>query len=414
MTYDNAIEYLRTSPLSNLSLSSKELFHSNFLYWLSKNEPDLFKELIFELSNKKTNLNNIEWDVKREFLNLDLSIIDSSNNNIIFVVENKVKSIPYKEQLVDYNKKILKVNEQNNLQCVKILLSLTKPTFNCAGEGWIWKSYDTVSQILKSQINNIEDQYHRSIINDYAGFAKSLHTLVDEWGKDTKFLRDTTQCEVAQDLRIHDLYGKLHTQKLEQELKNKLSSKIVSGANKLDINTSCSYQSSGPILEIKITGIGKVAASNHEAEAFVICVQGDQYRHGINAIEYTGNGNPQLPQNMCSLAQSNDSVKNSVKRIISKIGDWGFFMDPSQHPNDTNYACINKNNKHIVKSGIRNNFCAFDLANKTGINQIYQYKNIDKSATIDNILTQMVDDVQAINTRFSQKREHNPFIKEQY
>ena len=115
MTYDDAIEYLRTSPLSNLSLSSKELFHSNFLYWLSKNEPDLFKELISELSNKKTNLNNIEWDVKREFLNLDLSIIDSSNNNIIFVIENKVKSIPYKEQLVDYNKKISKVNKQKNL-----------------------------------------------------------------------------------------------------------------------------------------------------------------------------------------------------------------------------------------------------------------------------------------------------------
>lgn len=405
MTYDNAIEYLRTSPLSNLSLSSKELFHSNFLYWLSKNEPDLFKELILELSNKKTNLNNIEWDVKREFLNLDLSIIDSSNNNIIFVIENKVKSIPYKEQLVDYNKKILKVNEQKNLQCVKILLSLTEPTFDCAGEGWIWKSYDTVSQILESQINNIKDQYHSSIINDYAGFAKSLHTLVDEWGKDTNFLRDTTQCEVAQDLRIHDLYGKLHTQKLEQELKNKLSSIKASGANKLDINTSCSYQSSGPILEIKITGIGQAAAaaSNQEAEAFVICVQGNQYRHGINAIEYTGNGNPQLPENMCSLAQTNDSVKNSVKRIISKIGDWGFFMNPKLHPNKKDYECINKNNGYIVESGIRNNFCAFHLADKTGINQIYQYKNIDKKAKINDILNQMVDDVQAIIHAFHKR-----------
>lgn len=400
MPYNNAINYLRTSPLSNLSLSSKELFHSNFLYWLSKNEPDLFIKLIFELSNGGTDLNNIiKWDVKREFLNLDLSIIDS-NNNIIFVIENKVKSIPYKEQLVDYNKKISKVNKQKNLQCVKILLSLTKPTFNCAGEGWIWQNYNAVSQILKSQINNIKDQYHSSIINDYAEFAKSLHTLVDEWGKGSSFLRDPQKCKDAQDLRIHDLYGKLHTQKLEQELKNKLSSIIASGANKLKIDTYCSYQSSGPILEIKITGIGKAAARNQEAEAFVICVQGDQYRHGINAIEYKGNGNPQLPQNMCSLAKSNGSVKNSVKRIISKIGDWGFFMNPNLHPNDQNYACINKNNRYIVKSSIRNNFCAFYLANKTGINQIYQYKNIDKSATIDDILNQMVYDVQAIIKQF--------------
>ena len=398
MTYDDAINYLRTSPLSNLSLSSKELFHSNFLYWLSKNEPDLFIKLIFELSDGETNLNNIEWDVKREFLNLDLSIIDP-NNNIIFVIENKVKSIPYEEQLKDYNKKISKVNTQTNLQCVKILLSLTKPTFYCAGEGWIWQNYNAVSQILKSQINNIKDQYHSSIINDYAEFAKSLHTLVDEWGKNSSFLRDPQKCKDAQDLRIHDLYGKLHTQKLEQKLKNKLSSIIASGANKLKIKTCCSYQSSGPILEIKITGIGEAAAGNQEAETFVICLQGDQYRHGINGKEYEGDEDLQLPQNMCSLARDNDSVNKSVKRIISKIDDWKFFMNPNLHPN-LDYECINNNNGCIVKSGIRNNFCAFNLADKTGINQIYQYKNIYKDATIDDILNQMVDDVKDIITRF--------------
>ena len=34
--YEKAINYLKTSPMFNLSLSSKELFHSNFLYWICK------------------------------------------------------------------------------------------------------------------------------------------------------------------------------------------------------------------------------------------------------------------------------------------------------------------------------------------------------------------------------------------
>ena len=47
--YQEAINYLKTSPMFNLSLASKELFHSNFLYWLSIIDKQLFKNLIEEL-----------------------------------------------------------------------------------------------------------------------------------------------------------------------------------------------------------------------------------------------------------------------------------------------------------------------------------------------------------------------------
>jgi hypothetical protein len=39
-------DILKKSPLFNLSLSSKELFHSNFLAWLCENYPNYMGEII--------------------------------------------------------------------------------------------------------------------------------------------------------------------------------------------------------------------------------------------------------------------------------------------------------------------------------------------------------------------------------
>ena len=91
--YEDAIEYLKTSPMFNLSLSSKELFHSNFLYWLStidKNK-SIFKGLVTSLGADISGWNDNTWEVKREFKNLDVCVIDKEGK-ILLVVENKVKA----------------------------------------------------------------------------------------------------------------------------------------------------------------------------------------------------------------------------------------------------------------------------------------------------------------------------------
>ena len=44
--YQEAINYLKTSPMFNLSLASKELFHSNFLQFISLLDKTTFKEII--------------------------------------------------------------------------------------------------------------------------------------------------------------------------------------------------------------------------------------------------------------------------------------------------------------------------------------------------------------------------------
>ena len=47
------IEKLKKSPLFNLSLSSKELFHNNFLYWIGHNYPSEFGGLFSKYLNEQ-------------------------------------------------------------------------------------------------------------------------------------------------------------------------------------------------------------------------------------------------------------------------------------------------------------------------------------------------------------------------
>ena len=115
---DSAYAYLKTSAMFKLSLSSKELFHSNFLEWLSNVDQEAFKGLILDMAGIEEDYEWPKvWRVKREYNNFDLCVVaydqysedtenekvdDDEDFRILFVIENKVKSIPYKEQLERY------------------------------------------------------------------------------------------------------------------------------------------------------------------------------------------------------------------------------------------------------------------------------------------------------------------------
>lgn len=99
----NIINKLKKSPIFNLSLSSKELFHSNFLSWLAENYNEEFGHIFIEyLKDKPTKSSRIK-DIKREKKNIDLSFTYIENSQEL-LIENKIKSIPYVEQLIKYSK----------------------------------------------------------------------------------------------------------------------------------------------------------------------------------------------------------------------------------------------------------------------------------------------------------------------
>lgn len=136
---------LQESPMFQLSLASKELFHSNFLAWIGswdfgnkkkrgKDHP--FRQLMSALGASHALDDSIwgdQWYVAREYRNFDLCVlnrmpdefqeddgqIDNSQQEdsgqddgirVLLVLENKVKSIPNIEQLQEYQDKVLDIN----------------------------------------------------------------------------------------------------------------------------------------------------------------------------------------------------------------------------------------------------------------------------------------------------------------
>ena len=95
---------LSKSPLFYLFCSSKELFHSNFLYWMSTLNNEAFYKLFSEL-----NCSVKEDGIKREFkvssnlqnkkVTARLDFLLENENADKVIIENKVKDIAKDDQI---------------------------------------------------------------------------------------------------------------------------------------------------------------------------------------------------------------------------------------------------------------------------------------------------------------------------
>lgn len=205
---------MERSPLFQLSLSSKELFHSNFLFWLIDTYKDQCTEIFSKfLVTKMKNL--VITNVFREKENRDLTIIFTNKEKeiAILVIENKVKSIPYLAQLEKYTK-----SDPNESY---LLLSLSKPTFlNAENQIYIsdldkvWKyiNYEELSKLLTDLLPIIkkESEYHEFLLKDYILFISSFSQLFTEYTKEinTYDFYNPQKIKVLNKLRIHDVFLK--------------------------------------------------------------------------------------------------------------------------------------------------------------------------------------------------------------
>ena len=116
-----------------LSGGSKELFHSNFLYWLGINYRQVFEQLM----SRMLGISGVwpqGWTVKREYYHLDLCVTYSKDTGkthkgrpavrdcAFLIVENKLKSLPNILQLNRYEQ----VFSKSDIGCTYVVLSLVK------------------------------------------------------------------------------------------------------------------------------------------------------------------------------------------------------------------------------------------------------------------------------------------------
>jgi len=109
------LDRLANNAMFAVSMTSKELFHTNFWAWLLRKYPQIFTPVFYPEYN---GIDNVE--VLREKQHFDLSV---KIGNKTLIIENKMKSVPDVKQLEKYSEKIK--GTDNSL----ILISYYVPLF---------------------------------------------------------------------------------------------------------------------------------------------------------------------------------------------------------------------------------------------------------------------------------------------
>jgi hypothetical protein len=290
---DNYIKILDKSPLFNLSLASKELFHSNFLAWAIKYNK-AFREVFIQKIAPDINFDwNGDFKVERERHNFDLKILvaGESGAHHQIVIENKVKSLPDEKQLRRYAKKLRHCNP------VAILLSLTKPDFfDCDRSflaedvGWKFFGYQTVVDALKVSENNSD--YNTALFSDYCQFLealldlkKALENLFDN--NEAALLdpfnwplnKEISLYEQLKTIRMHDVFEKWRMQKIKTLLLDKLKKQT---AEKLIFNLG--FTRGLGLLDIT----HKDVKPDQDKAYFKIQIQGQQLRQVLEKNKANG------------------------------------------------------------------------------------------------------------------------------
>lgn len=500
--YENYIEVLRKSTMFHMSLGSKELFHSNFLHWisivnwgtflkimhklagLSEGEKFWWENVTCDVEGYKGNYcpdnNNIE--VRREFHNFDLSIyiLDSEvkhakeNQNAndkeginkedintkgerivlkwipVLILENKMKSLPYEEQLERYTQKafaewsageIIKQKAKdsqgkeldNKYNITFILLSLMKTTLNNyrfeskkisqrpkyklrLTSEWKHKTYDELLDSIKGikmkpGLDTIQN-LNQLVVEDYRKFVDALYNLASNcwkidlgkgyrsqiypWDKgnygNINHLK-ITEVGKYKELRIHDIHEKLLYDQLLSELENRLQSEGLK-YRRFDQKT--------------------ILAQNKEQEPIRIYTNSG-YAHGVGIFEVqyvlklTKKKDEEIfrliiqvqGDRYCHMLIYNDIVKEEGKKKSVKEDNLNGIWEENDYTNGINIENTLAN--YISIGGSKPTLLGIysDKWGKYGQNLIYQYVEIPHNATIQDIIKAMVNDIKIIKGWFS-------------
>jgi hypothetical protein len=196
---DKRFENLNNSIMFNLSLSSKELFHSNLLGYLFSRDNTLFGKIV-KIKNLTTK------EVNREHNHIDIEIIGDDGRK--YLIENKVKSIIDDNQLDDIQTK----NTHYEKYYLFSLLGNNLETLEKKDTSWEEVGYEHIITVLKE--HRFNDKTIESIKNDYCAFMFDMISLLREhYLKCDKYLlfKDNSEdnlLEQYKKVRLHDVFQK--------------------------------------------------------------------------------------------------------------------------------------------------------------------------------------------------------------
>ena len=297
------LEQFKQNPMYFFSLSSKELFHSNFLEFLFQTNCEKFFNIIDQLLGTNFSSDPDKYELSREKEKFDICISykvktmrDNEADCYDLIIENKVKSIPYYTQLKGYQDKADKHNKNlSNAPAKILLLSLVKDfpdKENIEGEqNWDIAHYDQLCTLIRSEFSN-----HPTIgkyVKDYCNFLDLLDALQQSIINDnaTGLFNNT---KTYKPYRFHDIYAKLRSalflmdfkQAIEQEVKKyKMDVKFVDSIHDVIIAEKYApgiYLHYGINQGVGVADIWIPIWKGNTICKYEIVIQGVQYRHGYS------------------------------------------------------------------------------------------------------------------------------------
>lgn len=160
------IEELSNNAMFSLSLTSRELFHTNFWAWLLRKYPNIFTYVFYPNYDGKSKV-----EVLREKYKFDLLL---KINDEYIIIENKCKSVPNRAQLEKYYKKFK--TDKKKIVLVSYFTPLFLSTLFDYEE---FLSYEELYSRLKNAFYNISfesiEKNDKVLIESYIDFLALLN-----------------------------------------------------------------------------------------------------------------------------------------------------------------------------------------------------------------------------------------------
>lgn len=372
------VSELEESPMFQLSLSSKELFHSNFLYWIWKFDAAAFKKIMEKLCNANAEFDwSPDYTVERERNNFDLSVWEKDGKILRLIIENKVKSIPRIKQLDKYKKDSESIPNKD----VKFLLLSLSTDFpekeEISASGWNIVNYKELAEVIEKVVPYNCMKYADNLIHDYCTFIKNLHSMVSEWSinAETSWLDILLDKDKYSQLRINDIRQKLYAAYALSHLLGKLpeDSNVEWEIPAEDImnrgNDNTFYVNFGMT---NSTGFFEIKVKIEDKTIFLIQVQGDQYRRAIER-------EAKYDENITWLSDSQSPLHKFF--AYSKDDSPEFkYNDQLSHESKSPFRPNTKEPK-------QNGFCRF------GDWFVYQYVKLNENVKIKDIINAAIADI---------------------
>ena len=236
-----------------LSLSNFELYHSNlFAVVLEKSEyiNNKFFSNVIDINKKYTDLK-----VYREKNSIDLTIVvvDEDGKTHVIFIENKVKSLPHKDQLLRYSEK--------NSNAKGILLSLIKPEFELP-DSWFRRSYGELIEYYNDLLDKVDETFRLFLI-DYIEYMKNVEVFIEKISYGKSYFLEESNNKVLEGMRLRSVIEKIHYANLQNKISD-LGYKTYSGRIRGGHHFG---------IDLPIEGT---------TSSFDIQIQGNQYRHKVN------------------------------------------------------------------------------------------------------------------------------------